>query len=794
MLAGRRHELLERARRGLVRDGHGDLRAEHVLLERGIEIVDCVEFDRTLREIDVGLDLAFLVMDLLRHDRWLAAALVAAYRDAGGDPGDDALVAFFAAQRALIRAKVALVRAGQVRRPTRGGGEARGALLALAGRLAWGVRLGSAAVVCGLAASGKSTLAASLAARAGATVVSSDAVRKRLLGIAASERAPEDAYVPEMNRRTYEMLGGRTASSWTAATASWWTPHSGTATIGRRSAEVRPAKRAGLDRVPRSVEILVARRAGAQSTRCASPTPTGDVAVRQAGSGCRSTAVTSRSAPTVSRKPCWRRSGTRLDRRLRGELLSRTRGEPDGTGAPAAYGRSMAIPDPTVAPVTAAVDVALRDGATVTVRSLDASDEPGLRRLLDGLSVESRTLRFFSAGADVHRAASYMAGLTPDRGRGLVAVTGDPERIVAHAAYVREAPGEAEVAFEVADAWQGRVSPPCCSRTFRAARPRTASRPSRRGAPDNRRMIQVFRDSGFAVDVGRRPGAARRAPGRAGRGGAWPRFEERDHVAAAAAVAHVLRPRSVAVIGVSTRAARSAPRCSGTCRSLPGRLHVVHPREAAIGGSRRRRSVAELPSSPSSSPWSPLPADAVVEVARQCAAKGVRALVVLSAGFAEVGRAGATRQAELLAVCRRGMRLIGPNCLGVLNTAAGVALNATFAAGRRPRAGRLRVAERRVRHRALARPRGRGLGLSSFVSIGNKADLSGNDLLRYWGGRPDTDVIAALPGVVRQPTPLRPDRAPRGRAQADRRRQERPLGRRRARRRRTPARCSRPPT
>ena len=102
------------------------------------------------------------------------------------------------------------------------------------------------------------------------------------------------------------------------------------------------------------------------------------------------------------------------------------------------------------------VDVALRDGATVTVRPLIAADEPELRRLLDGLSIESRTLRFFTAGANVHRAASYMAALTPDRGRGLVAVTGDPERIVAHAAYVREEPGRAEVAFEVADDWQGR--------------------------------------------------------------------------------------------------------------------------------------------------------------------------------------------------------------------------------------------------------------------------------------------------------------------------------------------------
>lgn len=210
VLAARGGELLLRARAGRVRDGHGDLRAEHVVLERGIEIVDCVEFDPALREIDVGLDLAFLMMDLLRRDERLAAALVSAYREAGGDPGDDALVVFFAAQRALIRAKVALLRAGQVE----GGDAARrradaASLLDLGRRLGWRVRLGSAVVVCGLAASGKSTLAGALAERAGATLLSSDVVRKELLGLAATERAPASAYAPAMNQRTYGTLGRR---------------------------------------------------------------------------------------------------------------------------------------------------------------------------------------------------------------------------------------------------------------------------------------------------------------------------------------------------------------------------------------------------------------------------------------------------------------------------------------------------------------------------------------------------------------------------------------------------------
>ena len=182
------------------------LRAEHVVLERGIEIVDCVEFDPALREIDVGFDLAFLAMDLMRVDERLAAALVSAYREAGGDPGDDALVA--------IRAKVALVRAGQVDAADARRRRADAtALLDLAARLTWRVRLGAGAIVCGLAASGKSTLAAALAERTGARVLSSDVVRKELLGIAPTERAPRTAYEPEVSRRTYEELGRRARES-----------------------------------------------------------------------------------------------------------------------------------------------------------------------------------------------------------------------------------------------------------------------------------------------------------------------------------------------------------------------------------------------------------------------------------------------------------------------------------------------------------------------------------------------------------------------------------------------------
>ena len=392
-----------------------------------------------------------------------------------------------------------------------------------------------------------------------------------------------------------------------------------------------------------------------------------------------------------------------------------------------------------------AVDVALRDGATVTVRPLTGDDEPALLRLLDELSMESRTLRFFSAGASMDRAAVYMAGLTPDRGRGLVAVTGDPERIVAHAAYVREAPGRAELAFEVADDWQGRgISTLLLAHLSELAAADGIETFTAVVLPDNRRMIQVFRDSGFAVNVRSEPGELLiELPAELGED-ARARFEERDHVAAAAAVAHVLRPQSVAVIGVSTRDGSVGSAVLGNLRAggYAGRLYVVHPREESIDGLPAHRSVADLPE-PVELAVIALPAEAVVGVARQCAAAGVRALVVLSAGFAEIGPRGRDRQAELLGVCRTGgMRLVGPNCLGVLNTAADVALNASFAPVAPPpggvafgsQSGAFGIA-------AIAEAARRGLGLSSFVSTGNKADLSGNDLLRYWEDDDGTQAI-----------------------------------------------------
>ena len=197
-LAGRADEIAGRAGAGLVRECHGDLRAEHVLLNGEVEVVDCLEFDPVLRTIDVGADLAFLVMDLERLGRGdLAGALVRSYAEHGGDAGSAGLVAFHAAQRAWVRAKVALLQ-GRER-------DARD-LLHLARTLAWRARGPLLLLVCGLSGSGKTTLAHELESRSGAPVFSSDPVRKSLAGLDPSERARPEHYEEAFNRRTYEEL------------------------------------------------------------------------------------------------------------------------------------------------------------------------------------------------------------------------------------------------------------------------------------------------------------------------------------------------------------------------------------------------------------------------------------------------------------------------------------------------------------------------------------------------------------------------------------------------------------
>jgi uncharacterized protein len=202
-------ELSRRALLGMARDGHGDLRCEHVLARPEVRVVDRIEFDPELRRTDVACDLAFLAMDLEAHgQRWAARELFAAYRHAGMSPGGEELRSFYGAYWALVRAKVALIAAAEH------GGE-RGAerlreaeqLWSLGERLCWRSRAPLAIVICGPAASGKSVLAEELSRRSEMPVVSSDAVRKRLARLSPFEEARAEHYSARFTRAAYEQLG-----------------------------------------------------------------------------------------------------------------------------------------------------------------------------------------------------------------------------------------------------------------------------------------------------------------------------------------------------------------------------------------------------------------------------------------------------------------------------------------------------------------------------------------------------------------------------------------------------------
>src|SRR3954469_14348795 len=396
----------------------------------------------------------------------------------------------------------------------------------------------------------------------------------------------------------------------------------------------------------------------------------------------------------------------------------------------------------SVPPVAADVHIALRDGSTAHVRPVVPSDEPALRAFLEGLSDNSRWLRFFSLGVNLDKAAR--AGASGDRpeGYGLIVTTGAEERVVAHAVFELERSDRAEVAFAVADEMQGRgLATVLIAHLAQVAAARGVRTFTATVLPENRRMVSVFRESGFPVEVHASPdGIELEFPTELGEE-ARRKFENRDRVAAVAAVQRVLRPRSVAVSGASRR-----PGSFGGAafrhvlnNGFRGELYPVNPNADFVGS---RRALDRVP--PVDLAIVAVPAAAVPEVARECAQAGVAALVVITAGFAEAGTEGAARLSELLEVCRAsGMRLVGPNCMGVANTDPEVSLTATFARADVP-AGTIGFVSQSGAFGAAAIDGAsrRGIGLSAFVSLGDKADLSSNDLLQYWEQDPATQVVA----------------------------------------------------
>ena len=392
-------------------------------------------------------------------------------------------------------------------------------------------------------------------------------------------------------------------------------------------------------------------------------------------------------------------------------------------------------------------DVILRDGRTLRLRAPNSGDRDAITAFLVALSPESMSQRFHASLRP--RAGLIKPFLEPDwitRGA-LIGVLGEAgsEHVIALASYDRlRDPAAAEVAFAVADEMQGvGVGTRLLEQLAARAGASGIERLVFEILPGNHQMLAVVNASGFAVEQRMTRGVIEATLLVEPTGGYVARVDDRDHVAVAASLRAFLAPESVAVYGASARRGTIGGELFRNVLAghFAGRVIPINRRGEAVGGIPGRTTLSGV------HPLVDLavicvPARTVLASARDALASGVRSLCVISAGFAEVGSEGASRQAALLdAVRAHGGRLIGPNCLGIASSAH--RLNATFAAGVLPpgnvgfasQSGALGLA-------VVEQARARGLGLSAFVSLGNKADVSSNDVMDYWEDDATTAVIA----------------------------------------------------
>jgi len=398
----------------------------------------------------------------------------------------------------------------------------------------------------------------------------------------------------------------------------------------------------------------------------------------------------------------------------------------------------------TAYPAHREVDVVLRDGSTIGLRPVRPSDEASLREFFDRLDPDSQSFRFFSGAANLGQIAQEMARVDYVSRYGIVASRGEEGPPIGHGVYIEMEHGQAEVAFAVAEGLQGQgLGTILLAHLAEVAAENGIDTFVAEVLPQNHRMIEMFRESGFPAEVRSDADAIRVELPTSLSAEAIASFEDRDRLAAVAAVRAFLEPRSIAVVGASRRADSVG---GSVLRNLQasgfaGALHAVNPAATEVQGIAALASVEDIPGEVELAIIA-VPSSKALDVAHQCAAKGVRALVVLSAGFSESGEEGARRERELLDACRTaGMRLIGPNCLGVLNTDPEHSLNATFAPGTPPAGDVGFVTQSGALGLALIDLAAeKGVGVSSFASVGNRADITANDLLEFWEEDPRTRV------------------------------------------------------
>ncbi|HEU4917075.1 MAG TPA: GNAT family N-acetyltransferase [Acidimicrobiia bacterium] len=392
------------------------------------------------------------------------------------------------------------------------------------------------------------------------------------------------------------------------------------------------------------------------------------------------------------------------------------------------------------------LDVALRDGGGARVRPIKPDDGPLLIEFFEHLGPESRYFRFFRIKETLEpNEVEFFTHVDYSDRMALIALL--EGKMIGLASYDRERDKDstAEVAFAVADEHQGRgIGTQLLQLLTNHARSHGVERFEAFVLPENRQMMRLFRNSGYELTRTIDEGVFTVDFPVAASEGALHAEWEREKRSVAASILPLFFPRSIAVIGASTDPTSIGGRLFRNILNggFTGPLYPVNPKTKVIGSVRTYPAIGDVPDEVDLA-YIVVPQSLVIDVTHQCASAGVRGIVVISAGFSETGEEGAKLEAELLAVVRdSGMRMVGPNCMGLLNTAPSVQLNGTFAPVYPP-AGNVAMSSQSgaLGIAILDYATRNNIGISQFVSVGNKADVSSNDLILSWEDDPQTDVI-----------------------------------------------------
>lgn len=390
----------------------------------------------------------------------------------------------------------------------------------------------------------------------------------------------------------------------------------------------------------------------------------------------------------------------------------------------------------------------LRDGSTATIRVATPADREKLRSFFAEVSPETLQRRFHSVSPPSDRLIdAFCDSSDPAKGLTLVVTRAHDsiEQIVAAGSYSALGHNTAEVAFAVDDELQGKgVGSQLLERLSVLAVRHGFVRFRALTQIDNRKMLDVFRHSGFEVSERLEGGVDEVAFDVAPTESSAEVSDLRDRLFTSASIRPFFKPNAVAIVGASRKVGSIGYRILDEVLRADFRGHVypVNPNADTINSLRAYPSVRDLPEQVDLAIIA-VPRDQVLGAVDDCAARGVRALVVITAGFAETNQEGRDLQRRLLEKVRgHGMRMIGPNCMGLLNTDPAVRLNGSFSRVF-PRSGGLAMSSQSgaLGLAVLDMAHGRRQGLSMFVSVGNKADVSGNDLLQYWESDAETKVI-----------------------------------------------------